>query len=132
VSSAALMVLNVEGMAGSAREGSTLRHNSLSSVVATVAGASSMLFCSQSKTWLALASTVMMLLGIIILLEVGIAGDGHELDITWPPQDDMVGSFQVNILKGERLGVVVVRISEGDRQINLHKRDGLLARDHSV
>jgi hypothetical protein len=44
----------------------------------------------------------------------------------------MVGSFQVNILKGECLGVVVVRISEGDRQINLHKRDGLLARDHSV
>jgi hypothetical protein len=97
-----------------------------------VAGASSMLFCSQSKTRLALASTVMMLLGIIILLEVGIAGDGHELDITWPPQDDMVGSIQVNILKGERLGAVVVRISEGDRQINLHKRDGLLARDHSV
>jgi hypothetical protein len=28
-------------------------------------------------------------------LEVGVAGDGHELGVTWPPHDDVVGSSHI-------------------------------------
>jgi hypothetical protein len=65
-------------------------------------------------------------------LEVGIVGDGHELDVTWSPQYDVVGSGEVDHFEGERFSAVVVRISESDRQINLPKGDGLLAQNHSI
>jgi hypothetical protein len=46
--------------------------------------------------------------------EVSIARDGHELDITWLPKDDMVRPREVNYLECEHLGVVVAHVSEGD------------------
>jgi hypothetical protein len=49
VSSAALKVSDVEGMVRSAKEGGSLRHNSFSSVVATMVAANSMLFYLQSN-----------------------------------------------------------------------------------
>jgi hypothetical protein len=48
-------------------------------------------------------------------LEVGVARNSHELDITQPPQDVMVWPREVDHLKRERLGVVVTHVSEGDR-----------------
>jgi hypothetical protein len=48
-SSATLKVSNEEGMVRPIEKGGLLRHSSLSSVVATVATASSILFCSQSN-----------------------------------------------------------------------------------
>jgi hypothetical protein len=65
-------------------------------------------------------------------LEVGVARDGHELYITWPPHDDMLRPGQVDHLESERFGVVVACISEGDTKSNPPKGDGLLARDHSI
>jgi hypothetical protein len=65
-------------------------------------------------------------------IEVGVARNGHEIDVTWLPQDDMVGSGEVDHHVGECLDAVVVHISKGDRQINLPEGDGLFAWDHSV
>jgi hypothetical protein len=65
-------------------------------------------------------------------LEVGVVGDGHELDITLPPQDDVVRSGTVDHLEGEHLGAVVVHVSKSGRQTDLLKGDGLLAWDHSI
>jgi hypothetical protein len=64
--------------------------------------------------------------------EVSVAGNGHELDITWPTQDDVVRPREVDYLKCECLGAVVARFSEGDRQGDLPKGDMLLTRDHFV
>jgi hypothetical protein len=64
--------------------------------------------------------------------EEGIAGDGHELDITQLPQDDVVRLGEVDYLKCERLGAVVSRVSEGDQQGDPPERDGLFAWDHSI
>jgi hypothetical protein len=44
--SATLKASDMEGMAGLAKEGSALRHNSFNSVAVTTIVASSMLFCS--------------------------------------------------------------------------------------
>jgi hypothetical protein len=66
-SSVTLKALDEEGMAGPVVEGGTQRHISLSSVVAIVVVANSMLFCSQSSTRWVLASTVMMLVSPDIL-----------------------------------------------------------------
>jgi hypothetical protein len=44
----------------------------------------------------------------------------------------VVRSGEVDHLKSEHFGVVVACISEGDRQIDLPERDGLLAHDHSI
>jgi hypothetical protein len=49
-SSAALKVLDEEGMTGPVKVGSTQQHDSLSSVVATAVVANSILFHSQSNT----------------------------------------------------------------------------------
>jgi hypothetical protein len=65
-------------------------------------------------------------------LEVGVAGDGHKLDITWPPKDDGVGFGEVDHLEGESLGAVVAHVSKSDGQIDLPEWDGLLACDHFV
>jgi hypothetical protein len=64
--------------------------------------------------------------------EVSVAGNGRELDITWPSQDDVVRPREVNYLKCECLSAVVTRFSEGDRQGDLPKGDMLLTRDYSV
>jgi hypothetical protein len=65
-------------------------------------------------------------------LEIGIARDGHELDVTWPPQDSTVGSREVNHLEGEHLYVAVACISESDMQTDLPEWDGLFTWDHYV
>jgi hypothetical protein len=52
-------------------------------------------------------------------LEDGVARHGHEHDVAWPPQDDMVQSREVNHLKCDCLGVIVARIIESDGQIDL-------------
>jgi hypothetical protein len=65
-------------------------------------------------------------------LEVGIAGDDHELHITWPPQDDVVGPGEVDHLKSEHFDAVVAGISECDRQSDPPEGDGLLVWNHSI
>jgi hypothetical protein len=65
-------------------------------------------------------------------LEVGISGDGHEIYVTWLPQDDMIGPREVDHLIGEHLGAVVACVTEGLRQSILPEGDELLARDHSI
>jgi hypothetical protein len=106
---------------------SALRHSSISSAVVTMTAASSMLFCSQSNAHSDDAGSSRYL-----ELEVGVARDGHEFNITWLPQDDFVGLGEADPLEGEHLSAVVACVSEGDKQINLPKGDGLLARDHSI
>jgi hypothetical protein len=68
----------------------------------------------------------------ILEFEVGVTGDGHELDITWSSQDDMVRVGEVNYFLRERFGVVVACIPESDQQGDSSKGDGLLTQDHSV
>jgi hypothetical protein len=65
-------------------------------------------------------------------LEVGISGDGHELDVTWPPQDDMVRPGEVGHLESEHFGAVVACVPKSYRQSNLYEGDKMLAQDHSV
>jgi hypothetical protein len=60
------------------------------------------------------------------------AGDGHELDVTWLPQDDVVRLGEVDYLECKHLGAVVARVSEGGRHGDPPKRDILFARNHSV
>jgi hypothetical protein len=60
------------------------------------------------------------------------AGDGHELDVTRPPQDDVVRLGEVDYLECEHLGAVVARVSEGGRHGDPPKRDILFARNHSI
>jgi hypothetical protein len=64
--------------------------------------------------------------------EVGVAGDGHELDIAQPPQDDMVRSGEVDYFKRNHLGMVVAWVAKGDQQGDLSEGDGLLAQNHCV
>jgi hypothetical protein len=64
--------------------------------------------------------------------EVSVARDGNEQDITRLPQDDVVRAGEVDYLECECLGVVVAHVSEGERQGDLPKRDGLFAQDHSI
>jgi hypothetical protein len=65
-------------------------------------------------------------------LEVGVFRDGHELDITWPSQDDVVGSGEVDHLKGDCLSAVVACISKSDEHNDLPEWDGLLAHGHFI
>jgi hypothetical protein len=65
-------------------------------------------------------------------LEVGVAGDGHECDKAWPPQDDMIRPREVDHLEREHFGAVVACISKSDRQGDLPQGDGLLAQDHYI
>jgi hypothetical protein len=65
-------------------------------------------------------------------LEVGVAGDGHELAIKWLPQDNVVRHREINHLKCERLGAVLACVSKGDLQSEPREGDGLLAWDHSI
>jgi hypothetical protein len=91
-----------------------------------------MLSYSQPSTCCVFASTVITPVSSGYLeLEIGIARYGHEF-VTRPAQDDMVRSRKVNHLKRERLGVVVARVSEGDRQSDPPEGDGLLPWDHNV
>jgi hypothetical protein len=64
--------------------------------------------------------------------EVGITRDGHEFDITRPPQDDMVRVKEVDYFECDCLGAVDACIPEGDRQGDLSEGDRLLAQDQSV
>jgi hypothetical protein len=76
----------------------TQRLSSLSSAVETKAAANSMLSCSQSSARCVLTFMVMTPVG-----QVAIAGDGHELDITRPPQYDMIGPEEVDYIKASVL-----------------------------
>jgi hypothetical protein len=69
---------------------------------------------------------------VYLELEVGVTGDGHELDVAWSSHDDMIRPREVDHLEREHLGAVVARISEGDRQGDLPEGAGLLARDHFI
>jgi hypothetical protein len=64
--------------------------------------------------------------------EVSVGGDDHELDVTQPPQDDVVRPREVDYLECEHLSVVVAHVSKGDGQGDSLKRAGLFAQDHSV
>jgi hypothetical protein len=65
-------------------------------------------------------------------LEVGVAGDGHELDVTWSSQDDVVRLREIDHFERKRLSAVVAGISKGDWWSDPPEGDGLLVRDHSV
>jgi hypothetical protein len=64
--------------------------------------------------------------------EVPITGDGHELEIARPPQDDMVRVREIDYFKHEHFSVVVACVSEDDRQGNPPKGDGLPTEDISI
>jgi hypothetical protein len=64
--------------------------------------------------------------------EVGVTGDDHELDITRLPHDNLVRPGEVDYFKHERLGAVVARVFEGDRQGDPSEGDRLLAQNHSI
>jgi hypothetical protein len=48
-------------------------------------------------------------------LEVGVARDGHELDVSWSSQDNVIRVGEIDDLEHEHFNVVVSHISEGDR-----------------
>ena len=50
----------------------------------------------------------------IFELEVGVVGDGHELHVTWSPQNGVVDQVEPNYLKGEGLYPIVGWIPKGD------------------
>ena len=47
-------------------------------------------------------------------LEVGVVGDRHELGVAWPPQDGMVGPWEVHHLEGEDFRAEVGSAAERD------------------
>jgi hypothetical protein len=47
-------------------------------------------------------------------LQVGVAGDGHELGEAWPTEEGMVDAREVDHLEGERLLAKVVQLAKGD------------------
>jgi hypothetical protein len=49
-------------------------------------------------------------------LKVGIVGDGHELDVAWPSQDDVIRLEEINHFEHEHFGSIVACVSEGDWQ----------------
>ena len=65
-------------------------------------------------------------------LEVGVVGDRHELGVAWPPQDGMVGPWEVHHLEGKDLLVEVGSVAKRDRQVDLPERVRLCPRDHAV
>jgi hypothetical protein len=67
-----------------------------------------------------------------IEFELGVTRDGHELDITWLSQDDVVRAGEVNYFKRKRFGAVVACVLKSDRQGDSSKGDGLLTQDHSI
>jgi len=65
-------------------------------------------------------------------LEVGVVGDGHELGVTWSPQDRVVGSWEPDHVECEDLPPEVVGGPEADGQIDLPEGMGAMPRHHSV
>ena len=55
-------------------------------------------------------------------LEVGVVEDRHELGVAWPPQDGVVGPWEVHHLEGEDLRAEVGSVAKHDRQVNLPER----------
>jgi hypothetical protein len=97
-SSSVLKMLAIEGMAGLSSAMGTQRLSSLSSAMATAAAASSMLTCSQSSAlYPSLHGDYPSGPGYLEH-EVGIAGDGHEFDITWLSEVDVVRPGEVDYL----------------------------------
>jgi hypothetical protein len=68
------------------------RLSSLSLVIETAMVARSMLSCSQSR---------------YLEFAISVAGDVHELDVTWLPQDDVVRPREINYLECKRLSAVI-------------------------
>ena len=52
-------------------------------------------------------------------LEVGVVEDRHELGVAWPPQDGVVGPWEVHHLKGEDLRAKVGSVAKRDGQVDL-------------
>jgi hypothetical protein len=92
-SSPALKALDEEGMAGPVEADDTQRHNFLSSAAATM-----VLLTVQHSLGLGLHGDDVDW-PEYFELEVGIARDGHEVYVTWPPQDDVVRPGEVDHLE---------------------------------
>jgi hypothetical protein len=58
-------------------------------------------------------------------LEVSVIRNGHELGITWSPQDGVVGAGEVRYLKGVHFHVEVCSTFERYGQVNLPEGNGL-------
>ena len=54
-------------------------------------------------------------------LEVGVVGDCHEFGVAWPPQDGVVGPWEVHHFEGEDLRVEVGSVAKCDGQVDLPK-----------
>ena len=52
-------------------------------------------------------------------LQVRIIGNGHELRVTWSPQDGVESPREPHYIEGEGLSLVIGPMPEGDRQIDL-------------
>jgi hypothetical protein len=65
-------------------------------------------------------------------LEVSVDGDGHELDITQMPHDDVVRPREIDHLECKRLGAVISHVSKADWQSDPPEGNILLSWDHSV
>jgi hypothetical protein len=65
-------------------------------------------------------------------LEVGVVGDGHELDVARSPQHCVVGSSEPDHLKCEGFSAEIGRSSEADGQIELSKGLDVLPGDDPV
>jgi len=59
-------------------------------------------------------------------LEVRVVRDGHELRVTWPPQDGVVGALETHHLEGEGFLSEIGRIPECYGQVDLPERYRLL------
>jgi hypothetical protein len=51
-------------------------------------------------------------------LQVGVVGNGHELGEAWPTQESMVDVREVDHLEGDQLLLEVVRLAEGDVELD--------------
>jgi hypothetical protein len=65
-------------------------------------------------------------------LQVRIVGHGHELRVSWPPEDGMVRSQEPHHFEGEDFSVKVLLFPEHDGQVNLPNGESLHSRNDPV
>jgi hypothetical protein len=65
-------------------------------------------------------------------LQVGVVGDGHELGEAWLAEESMVNTGEVHHLKGEHLLPKVIRLAEGDIELDAPEGHNFLSRDNPV
>jgi hypothetical protein len=51
-------------------------------------------------------------------LQISIVGEGHELGGAWSTEEGVVDTGEINHLEGEWLFVEVVRLAEGDAELD--------------